>query len=116
MRLDHLYHWSPATNRELIRAEGLKPYSPSRDGDGLAPYICLSPRVSWGWVLSGGSSALDDESSETPWDVWEVEVRDGDDIRYRRDLTPEIQEVKVYTPLPADRLWLVGTRELESFR
>lgn len=111
-----LYHWSPSERRELIREEGLRPYRAARDREEKLrpPYVCLDTSPSSGWNLSG---ALEDEEPEIEiWDLWQVRLSDDDKIRIRADLGACIREIKVYTPIPPDRVWFVGTREVECMR
>lgn len=108
MRLPVLYHWSPAENFGSIMDHGLRLFQPSRDGADFRPsYVCLSPDPRAAWSLSGGM-----ERSETEqWDLWLVTLQDTDEVRIRGDFGPHIVEVRVYTPISADRLWYVGRRD-----
>lgn len=114
MLLPALYHWSPADRRSAIRAEGLRPYCPPTlctggpDGDLSYPYLCLSPTPSSAWGLSGD---MDWVSEIEAWDLWQVRLADGDEVRYRGDFGPVLREVRVYNAIPADRIWYVATRE-----
>lgn len=101
-----LYHWSPKENREAIASSGLMIGRRSRlVEEGFCPaYICLatSPSSGWGLII---------EPEDGPWDLWQVQIRESDHIHIRGDFSPYIREVRVYNGLPADRVWLVGTRE-----
>jgi hypothetical protein len=111
--LPALYHWAPRDRRESIRSEGLKPYSPPTvcTGEHVSPYLSLSPDPARAWHLSG---AMDWHECEE-WDLWQVRLAEHDDVHIRPDFGPEIQEVKLYNPIPADRLWFVGERGSPCF-
>jgi hypothetical protein len=113
MRLPPLYHWSPQSRREAIRSEGLKPYSPpavSMDPSSEWAHgfgcVCLGLSASAAWGLSGDLQHLTDEA----WDLWQVGLADSDEVRIRAEFGPKIQEVRVFNPIPADRIWWVGQR------
>jgi hypothetical protein len=107
VRLDVLYHWSPVERRADVAAQGLRPgCAPNVAGYPLG-YVCLGSTPSSAWALSG---AMEWTSEIDEWDLWQVRLVDGDDIRVRPDFLPAIREVKVYGPIPADRVWHVGTR------
>ena len=107
MRLDVLYHWSPVERRADIAAQGLRPGSTPNVAGYPLTYVCLGTTPSAGWSLSG---AMEWMSEIDEWDLWQVRLVDGDDIRVRPDFLPTIREVKVHGPIPADRIWYVGTR------
>jgi hypothetical protein len=128
--LTTLFHWSPAERRQAIERDGLVPASASSLELRLPPdarwwdpppgldYVCLacSPRQAWkgcgdyGWMGRVG------------WDLWQVHLgpddrvgvlyhgsrRPGDEGYVHDDAS--VIEVRVYHPLPPDRLWLVGGR------
>lgn len=107
MKLDALYHWSPAKRFDAIYREGLRPHSPSTVASSSLAYVCLSPDPSTAWTLSGG---MDWVSEIDEWDLWMVHLADGDQVCIRSEFGPSIEEVKVYGPLPADRLWWIARR------
>lgn len=108
MQLDALYHWSPTDRFAGIYRDGLRPHSPATVCHGnTLPYICLSPSPSAAWGLSGG---MDWVSEIDEWDLWMVRLADGDQVCIRAEFGPKIEEVKVYGPIPADRLWWVARR------
>lgn len=115
-QLSLLYHWSPSERCQDIQRDGLQLHSrPVVHGDpGLsAPYVCLSPSPSMAWALSGdveGMSEIED------WDLWMVRLPDTCDVRVRPFWGIQIEEVKVYTSIPASCLWYVGTRSHEVFK
>jgi hypothetical protein len=116
MELGPLYHWSPADRREKIEAEGLRLYQPTvchSLEDHLAPYLSLGTSPRGAWNLSGDTL---DETGIDEWDLWEVYLGEKDSVRVRAEFGPLIREVKTLTPIPPDRLWLVGRRKMESFR
>jgi hypothetical protein len=105
-----LFHWSPSERRREIEANGLQPYQLATvcsDPELTSPYICFSPTPSRAWALSG---AMDWVSEIDQWDLWQATLADRDHVCVRSDFGPEIQEIKVYGSIPADRLWLVGSR------
>jgi len=111
--LSSLYHWSPTERRTAIRSEGLKPYQAPTvcTGEHVSCYLSLSPDPAVGWKLSG---AMDWHECEE-WDLWLVTLAEQDDVHIRPEFGPVIQEIKVYNPVPADRLWFVGQRGTPAF-
>lgn len=107
MQLGALYHWSPAARFDDIYRDGLRPHAPNTVASEGLPYICLSPDPAVAWTLSGG---MDWVSEIDTWDLWLVHLASGDQVCIRAEFGPEIEEVKVYGPLPADRLWWVARR------
>lgn len=107
MRLGTLYHWSPAERFDEIYQVGLRPHKPPTVASTPLPYVCLSPDPSIAWTLSGG---MDWVSEIAEWDLWAVRVAEGDHVCVRAEFGPEIKEIKLYGPLPADRLWWVARR------
>lgn len=110
MNLYPLFHWSPAERREAIRSQGLQPYSypvTHTTQDHRFHYICLSPTPSMGWGLSG---AMEWVSEVDDWDLWQVEIPPKAEVHVRPQWGPTIEEVKVYSPIPVDYIWYVGTR------
>lgn len=113
MRLDPLYHWSPTDRRAQIVVHGLRPGSPATVAGGELPYVCFSLTASRAWSLSG---AMEWAQEIEEWDLWQARLVDGDDVRVRPDHGPYIHEIKVYGPIPADRLWYAGTRMIDGLR
>lgn len=116
MLLPALYHWSPSSRRDEIRAHGLQPFSAPTvcsDPDTAMPYICLSPSPSSAWSLSGD---MDWVSNVESWDLWQVRLGDHDEVRFRATFGNVLEEIKVYTAIPAERAWFVGTREAPAAR
>lgn len=107
MELGALYHWSPADRFDEIYQSGLRPHSTPTVASGSLPYICLSPDPSTAWSLSG---AMDWVSEVDEWDLWLVRIAEGDQVCIRGEFGPKIEEVKVYGPLPGDRLWWAARR------
>lgn len=115
MILPQLFHWSPRDRRDAIRADGLRPYSPpavtSEDASAEWAHgfgcICLAPTASGAWGLSGDMQHV---SEIEEWDLWQVTLADTDEIRVRAEFGPTVREVRVFNPVPADRLWWVATR------
>ncbi len=102
-----LFHWSPTRNRRSILKSGLiVSHKRSRlASEFVAPYICLATTPSSGWALIG------EPEQEGFWDLWQVQVREGDQLTIRGDYAPMVREVRVHNGLPVDRVWLVGSRE-----
>lgn len=113
MILPPLYHWSPTEIRVKLQQEGLKVYMPPTVGSGpeRSPYICLGFTPRWAWLLSGDFSP--DASEE--WDLWQVEIPEKAHVEIRPEYGPQLQEVKVYTTIAPDHLWLVARREPAVF-
>ena len=116
MNLPMLYHWSPRDRRETIRSEGLKPYSQSTlvSEDASAEWahgfgcICFGTDPARAWSLSGDMQHV---SEIEEWDLWQLQrVADADEVRIGAEFGPEIMEVRIFNPIPADRLWWVGVR------
>lgn len=115
MLLPALYHWSPADRRDAIRGEGLRPYSTPTvhsDPDLASPYLCLSTTPSSGWGLSGDMGWV---GGIEEWDLWQVRLAEGDEVHYRADFGPVLREIRVYTAIPADRVWFVASRRCPVF-
>jgi hypothetical protein len=95
-----------------ILREGLKVYSePCTMSSGRWPYICLSPHPSQAWALSvdAYNSSRDEEIEE--WDCWQVTVPDNAEVHVRPFWGRRIEEIKLYTSIPADHVWFIGTRD-----
>lgn len=109
MILPDLFHWSPADRRDAIRSEGLRTYcAPAVSSPGHAfPYLCFSSDPKAAWRLSGDMEWV---SEVEEWDLWQVRLADTDEVRYNPSWGPVLEEIRVYNPIPADRIWLVGTR------
>lgn len=105
MRLGPLYHWAPAGRRAAILAEGLVPGKSNTVATTPLDYLCLGFSASGAWALSGGTV----EHVEA-WDLWQVDLADGDWVRVREECGPTMCEVTLAKPVPPDRIWLVGTR------
>lgn len=105
MNLGLLYHWAPADRRAAILADGLVPGKPCTVATTELGYLCLGFSASGAWALSGGTVEHVDL-----WDLWQVQLADSDWVRVREECGPTMCEVMVSTPIPTDRLWLVGTR------
>lgn len=107
MLIPVLYHWSPVDRFDDIRTNGLRPHAPPANASVSLPYVCLSPRPSRAWSLSGG---MEIGTEADDWDLYEVRIADGDHVVVRPDFGPEIQEIKVYGPIAPDRVWWVARR------
>lgn len=107
MLLPALYHWSPAARFDAICRDGLRPHSPPAVATVSMPYVCLSPTPSRAWSLSGRMEWV---SKVDAWDLWQIQLADGDQVEVRPDFGPAIQEIKVHGPIPADRVWWVARR------
>lgn len=107
MELGPLYHWSPGDRREAVLRGGLQPRSASHTASGSLAYICLSPSPQAAWTLSGDMDWMEDFDD---WDLWQVRLVRGDEVRIRSDFGPIVVEVKVHNVVPPDRVWWVGRR------
>lgn len=108
LHLGALYHWAPKRHRESILRDGLRIMEPCSDGlDVRFPWICLATSPSSAWALL----PFEANEIEEPMDLWQVQVRDGDDLRIRGDFAPYVREVRVLHGLPADRVWWAGERD-----
>lgn len=108
MILPALFHWSPIDRRQAILKEGLRPFCDPSVASGKLPYISLSPTPSSAWGLSGDMEWVEEFDD---WDLWQVRLVEGDEVRIRGDFGPTIREVKVHNTITPDRLWWVGTRQ-----
>lgn len=108
MELPTLYHWSPVERRDEILNKGLQLYQrPTVSGDYSFPYVCLGPSPKTAWSISGD---MDYVSEIEEWDLWEVRLPEDAEIHIRAEFGPRFFEIRVRTPIPADCVWLVGTR------
>src|SRR4051812_6930575 len=108
-----LYHWAPADRFEEIQREGLKTYSkPSVQSGRLRwPYICCGFTPSGAWVLSG--DFMRDRERLDPievWDLYQVTIPDMAHVEIRPEFGPTVQEVKIFTSIPASEIWWVARR------
>lgn len=115
MILGQLYHWSPGDRRELIRADGLKPYQePAVRADPAEGFAHGYGSISLGFDPAGAweySGDLQHMTEHKNWDLWQVLVlADHDQVRIRAEFGPRVHEIKVFNPIPPDRLWWVGER------
>jgi len=78
----------------------------------VSPYLSFSPTPSCAWSLSG---AMEWVSEIDRWDLWQVRIEEGDEVGIRPEFGPVVQEIKVYSAIPADRLWHVGERGVPVF-
>jgi hypothetical protein len=106
LHLGILYHWSPAKNRKAIARHGLRVGKKARMVEGFeSGVVCLAttPSSAWGLIVDPDVGS---------WDLWQVQVREGDHLSIRGDFAPFVREVRTHHGLPSDRVWLVGTREV----
>jgi len=112
MILTSLYHWSPRDRRKQIRHHGLKPGSRPCIGtittvtDGK-PMICLGSTPMTAWSLSG-------KMRYAPtgwWDLWEVTLRDNDEVYILPIYGARLKEVRVANRIPKLRVIWIGERE-----
>lgn len=106
--LGQMYHWSPSVRRVDILKTGLQVYSEActhADGTLRWPYICLSPHPSAAWALS-----VDMQPDIEEWDLWQVSVPDNAEVHVRPFWGRRIEEIKVYTSIPADHIFFCGER------
>lgn len=103
-----MYHWSPSERRDSIIKHGLVPGAPSAVCSAQIAYVCLGSTPAGAWSLSGDLEWLEEIED---WDLWQVTLADGDEVRVRGDFGPRIVEVKVHNTIPPDRVWWVGIRQ-----
>lgn len=81
MKLEILYHWSPADRRTGIARQGLVPGKRPVTHSSLpfddasqwrAPYVCLAEDPLWAWCLSGNVSG----SVGEVWDLWAINLHE----------------------------------------
>jgi hypothetical protein len=109
MELTPLYHWSPSDRREAIRQDGLRPRQPSTvTRDFIQPHVCLGPDPQTAWSISGAMTWVADIEQ---WDLWMVHVGKKDSVHVLPEFGARIREIHVSNPIPANRIWLVGTRD-----
>lgn len=116
MNLPELYHWSPLERREDVRTEGLKPYQAPvlLSDDAAAEWahgfgcVCFGTDPATAWSLSGDMQHV---SEIEQWDLWQLRaIADTDEVRVRAEFGARVWEVRIFNPIPADRLWWVGQR------
>ena len=105
--LPALYHWSPADRFDGIFQEGLRPHATNTVASGTLPYVCTAPDPAEAWTLSGG---MDWVSEIDEWDLWQLTIAEHDRVYVRAERGPAIREIKIYGPIPADRVWWVARR------
>lgn len=121
MFIPMLYHWTPTERRRDIQQNGLKVYSKPvvhSDKTLRSPYICLGFTPSGAWGLSGDfyNDMLRNVADPVEtWDLWQVTIPDMAEVRIRSEFGPTVQEVKVYTSIPASEMWYVATRFAPCF-
>lgn len=101
-----LYHWSPAPARPQITKRGLRPTCPTADGEDTVLAVCLGTSPSHAWSLSGSVFSEPGED----WDLWQVTLDDGDEVRPMPFFGHRLAEFRVSNRIPKSRCWLVGTR------
>lgn len=108
-----LYHWAPTERRVEIIQKGLRTYSKPTVQSGRLrwPYICCGFTPSGAWGLSG--DFMRDRETQDPideWDLWQVTLPEMAHWEIRNDFGPKMQEIKVFTSVPADHVWWVAQR------
>lgn len=113
MILPPLYHWSPFENRVGILQHGLQIAHEDEDAreDGYPgvrwPWLCLGSTPMHAWSLMPFS---DDEKADKEFDLWQVTLRETDEVKIRSDMGPVVREVRVHHGIPADRVLWVAKR------
>lgn len=98
-----LFHWAPTARRASIERIGLVPGRRSNTLPQFRPpYVCLGTDPRSAWSLSGAMCP-----EITAWDLWQVSLADGHDVRQRDD---EPREWRVYDRIFKQGVWLVATR------
>lgn len=115
MKLETVYHWAPADRYDQIARDGLRlKEQPTTTGDPTTrmSYLCFSPDPATAWSLS---AAIDWRYSEVEtWDLWLARLGDGDEVHILPEFGPRIKEIRVNGPIPPDRLWYVGRRDMQG--
>lgn len=114
MFMPMLYHWAPADRYEDIVREGLKTYSKPTVTTGRLrwPYICCGFTPSGAWSLSG--DFMRDRDKLDPieeWDLYQITLPEMAEWHMRAEFGPKMQEIKIFTSIPADHIWWVARRE-----
>lgn len=111
VRLGPFYHWSPAERRDSIQRDGLVPNSLNVVCSQPYEFICLSPDPATAWTLSGAVAAdINGYVSDDGWDLWQVDLADGDEIHPRAQFGPVITEIQVRNRIPAARVTYLARR------
>lgn len=108
-----LYHWSPVSNRQSIRKNGLTVGKKSLQGDWRPPYVCFSDDPQLAWVLSG---RMWPEIKE--WDLWMCHVPSQTSFEHYEIITDTyvdtgrhyIKEYRIYTRVYKRDLVYLATR------
>lgn len=101
--IPELYHWSPTYNRGGISRRGLVPGRKSVDGFWRPPYTCLAETPLWAWKLSGHF-----HKDIKAWDLWQISLSDGHDIRFRDDDDDKPEGLLHYEWRVYDRIYKRG--------
>jgi len=114
MRIETLFHWSPAARRESILRDGLLINSPPvvHVGKEGAPYLCFGTCPRRAWSLSIGSACYLDEEG---WDLWQVYPDAQDEVHFLAQWGCVLAEVRIANNIPTERVWLVATRSSRLF-
>lgn len=97
--------------------------------------LCFAPDPMTAWSLSGQvhgephtsrgckTSSLAKTEDETQcreelshWDLWQVFLQGWDEVHFLPNYGPFVSEIRLRTPVPRSRLWLVGTRTVPPGR
>jgi hypothetical protein len=117
MLINKVYHWSPTTNRKDILQKGLlilnsfikyKNTVTKKDEIWNCPYICASLEPRTAYIYVPPMFANDGEIPSL--DLYEVDIKDTDEIILRNDNTNEIIEVRICNSIPGDRVHYIATR------
>ncbi len=105
MKLDCLYHWSPASQYPDVSRTGLRPVAPaSGKGD---PSIAFGFDPAGAWLVCGATPHL---SHVPAWDLWQVRLGSNAVVAVESGTGPHLSVVRVTTPVAPDQLWHVGRR------
>lgn len=108
MNLGPLYHWSPAARHDQIDTDGLVPGRPPIVSVTELSYVCLGLSPAAAWAIS---AAMPHVEHIDRWELWQVQLADGDSIAIQNRFGPRLHEVQVHNTIPASRLWWVGQRQ-----
>lgn len=104
-----LFHWSPAERYASVRRHGLLPDQRATVASSSLHYICASPDPQRAWLLSGAADWCQEIEQ---WDLWMLTVVDTDELHVRPFFGRWVEEIKLRNPIPPERLWWCGRRDI----
>lgn len=116
MIINPVFHWSPDDRHKEIIKHGLVLGQKSTMSPGLeeewalgCAEICFGTSPLAAWNLSGGM-AYDHLLEIEAWDLWQVDLQQGDEISFRGEYGNWLTEVRCGNTIPADRVHWVARR------